>query len=99
MHRSFARGLFIWLAASSVNIAQADVTNTLPKIHVAPDGRTFTTEKGEPFVPFGVNYYRPGTGWAPQIWKQFDAEATRKDFDRMKSLGVNCVRVFLTYKS
>src|SRR4051794_1814936 len=55
--------------------------------------------KGEPFVPFGVNYYRPGTGWAPQIWKQFDAEATRKDFDRMKSLGVNCVRVFLTYKS
>ncbi len=71
----------------------------LPKIRIAPDGRTFETTEGRPFVPFGVNYYRPGTGWAPQIWKQFDPEATRKDFARMKELGVNCVRVFLTYRS
>ena len=47
----------------------------------------------------GVNYYRPGTGWAPQVWKKFDAEATRQDFARMKALGVNCVRVFLSYGS
>ena len=71
----------------------------LPKVRIAKDGRTFETAEGKPFVPFGVNYYRPGTGWAPQIWKQFDAEATRKDFARMKELGVNCVRVFLTYQS
>jgi hypothetical protein len=71
----------------------------LPKIRVAKDGRTFTSESGKPFVPFGVTYYRPGTGWAPQVWNQFDAEATRKDFARMKELGVNCVRVFLTYHS
>jgi hypothetical protein len=71
----------------------------LPKVVVAKDSRTFVTETGKPFVPFGVNYYRPGTGWAPQIWKQFDPEATRKDFARMKELGVNCVRVFLTYHS
>jgi hypothetical protein len=45
----------------------------LPKIRVAKDGRTFVTDEGKPFVPFGVNYYRPGTGWAPQIWKTFDA--------------------------
>jgi hypothetical protein len=42
---------------------------------------------------------RPGTGWAPQVWKQFDADATRQDFVRMKELGVNCVRVFLSYGS
>jgi hypothetical protein len=71
----------------------------LPKVRIAKDGRTFVTEDGKPFVPFGVNYYRPGTGWAPQIWKTFDADATRKDFARMKELGVNCVRVFLTYHS
>ena len=71
----------------------------LPKILVAKDNRTFVTESRKPFVPFGVNYYRPGTGWAPQIWKQFDPEATRKDFARMKELGVNCVRVFLTFHS
>jgi endo-1,4-beta-mannosidase len=46
-----------------------------------------------------VNYYRPGTGWAPQVWKQFDAEATRKDFVRLKQLGANCIRVFLTFQS
>ena len=73
--------------------------SSLPKVRVAPDGRTFATADGKPFVPLGVNYYRPGTGWAPQLWKQFDAEATRKDFARMKQLGVNCVRVFLTYGS
>jgi hypothetical protein len=71
----------------------------LPKVKVAKDGRTFVTEDGKPFVPFGVNYYRPGTGWAPQVWKRFDAEATRKDLARMKEMGVNCIRIFLTYHS
>src|SRR5690242_12465585 len=71
----------------------------LPKIKVAKDSRTFVTEAGAPFVPFGVTYYRPGTGWAPQVWKQFDAEATRRDFAQMKELGLNCVRVFLSYGS
>ena len=74
-----------------------DARARLPKVHVAPDGRNFVTANGERFVPFGVNYYRPGTGWAPQVWKKFDAEATRRDFARMKELGVNCVRVFLSY--
>ena len=56
-------------------------------------------DDGKPFVPLGINYYRPGTGWAPQLWKKFDADATRQDFARMRELGVNCVRVFLTYGS
>lgn len=71
----------------------------LPKVRVAPDGRGFVTADGQPFVPFGVSYYRPGTGWAPQVWKKFDAEATRRDFQRLHAMGGNCVRVFLTYAS
>jgi hypothetical protein len=71
----------------------------LPRILVAPGGRTFITERGRPFVPFGVSYYRPHTGWAPQLWKQFDAEATGRDFAKLKDLGANCVRVFLSYGS
>jgi hypothetical protein len=39
----------------------------LPKVRIGKDGRSFETEAGKPFVPFGVNYYRPGTGWAPQV--------------------------------
>ena len=79
--------------------AQRPPGGPLPKIALAADGRAFVTENGTPFVPMGVNYYRPGTGWPPQVWKKFDAEATRQDFARMKALGVNCVRVFLTYGS
>ncbi|MCC6492580.1 MAG: beta-galactosidase [Pirellulales bacterium] len=71
----------------------------LASIRIAGDGRGFETVAGKPFVPFGVNYFRPGQGWAPQLWKNFDAEATRHDFARMKQYGVNCVRVFLTYGS
>ena len=79
--------------------AESSKTNAaaLPRIRVGADG--LETEAGKPFVPFGLTYYRPGTGWAPQVWKQFDAEATRRDFVRMKELGVNCVRVFLSYGS
>jgi hypothetical protein len=71
----------------------------LPRIRIAPDGRSFVTEQGNPFVAFGVNYFRPGTGWAPKVWKAFDAEATRRDFERLKAMGANCVRVFLTFGS
>ena len=75
------------------------VQNRLPAIRLSPDGRSFQTENGKPYMPMGINYYRPGTGWAPQLWKQFDREATRQDFVRMKELGVNCVRVFISYGS
>src|SRR5208283_2722257 len=65
-----------------------------PKIRVDREHHRFLDATGKPFVPFGVNYYRPGTGWAPQLWKQFDAKATRRDFARLKRQGANVVRVF-----
>ncbi len=65
---------------------------------VAGDGRSFVAE-GKPYAPFGVNYYRPGTGWAPQVWKMFDPAATAADFEILRDLGANCVRVFLTFAS
>src|SRR5271165_5184437 len=88
----------LWIGHNAV-LAQPSASQRLPKIQIAMDGRSFRLENGKPFVPFGVTYYRPGTGWAPQVWKQFDPAATRQDFARMKGLGVNCVRVFLTYQS
>lgn len=90
-------------AATNLRSATADdqarPAARLPKVRVVPEDGTFQTADGRPFVPMGVNYYRPGTGWAPQVWKEFDPEATRQDFARIKELGVNCVRVFLTYGS
>jgi len=94
-----AVGLAAGIAISVCLAGEKAKRSPLPKIRIAADGRTFATADGKPFVPVGVNYYRPGTGWAPQLWKRFDAEATRADFARMKELGVTCVRVFLTYGS
>lgn len=96
------RGL-IWLLAvvglGSRAPAAHGQSPTLPAIRVAADRRTLETSTGRQFIPFGINYYRPGTGWAPQVWRQFDAAATREDLARLKSLGGNCLRVFLTYGS
>ncbi len=103
--RRLHHGLLVFFAvvwsglAASLASGDDEQQPVLPRIQVAPDDRTFQTEAAKPFVPLGVNYYRPGTGWAPQLWKQFDSEATRNDLARMKELGVNCVRVFLSYGS
>lgn len=70
----------------------------MERVRIAADGRGFAVG-GTPYVPFGVNYYRPGTGWAPQVWKTFDRAATAADFAILRDLGANCVRVFLTYGS
>src|SRR5579884_658922 len=99
VHRADAFAVLIAIIAILGTTAFAENGPLLPRIRVARNGHGFETEHGKPFVPFGVSYYRPGQGWAPQLWKKFDAEATRKDFARMKSLGVNCVRVFLSYSS
>lgn len=84
----------IALSSASLSCAAA-----LPKVSVSADGRGFTTAQGQPFVPLGVTWYRPGTGWAPQLWKKFDAEAARADLAKLHEMGANCVRVFLTYGS
>jgi hypothetical protein len=66
------------------------------KIHVDHARHGFVDSAGKPFVPFGVSYYRPGSGWAPQVWKKFDPEGMRRDFEELKRLGCNVVRVFVS---
>ncbi len=66
-------------------------------ISVSTDGKGFVEQSsGRPYVPFGTNYYDPNTGWAPKIWRQFDANRVTRHFEVMRDLGVNCARVFLT---
>jgi len=80
--------------------AQAQAAGApLPKVRIAADGRHFETADGRPFVPFGVNYYRPNTGWPPKIWNTFDAEATARHMALLNQYGGNCVRVFVTWGS
>lgn len=91
-------GAVFW-PRGAASAAEAVKRSSLPRVLVRPDGRGFVMEKGKPFVPFGLTYFRANTGWAPQVWKKWDAEATRQDFARMRKLGVNCVRVFLSFGS
>lgn len=101
MHARLSTSLLLGLGLALVPAPAppAAAAAPLPRIRVAATGHSFETDQGKSFVPIGINYFRPGTGWAPQVWKQFDASATREDFARLKQLGGNCVRVFLSYGS
>lgn len=66
----------------------------LPKVVIDGTKKTFIDSNGKPFVPCGVSYYRPDTGWPPQNWRKFDEEVVRRDFQRMRDMGLNVARIF-----
>jgi endo-1,4-beta-mannosidase len=92
--------LFVVTLVSAIGpglISSAAEGSKMEVIAVAPeDGGFVERDSGRPYIPFGTNYYDPHTGWAPKLWKQFDAEKVREHFRVMRELGVNCARVFLT---
>ena len=67
-------------------------------VKVAADGWNFE-RGGKPFHCTGVNYFPSDVGWAPQLWRQFDAEKTRRHFALMEETGIRVARVFLTWAS
>ncbi len=73
----------------------------MPFIEVAPAVRTAFRERGtgRPFVMVGVNYFDHRTGWAPKLWQQFDEQRVREQLTRIRGLGLNTIRVFLTLQS
>jgi endo-1,4-beta-mannosidase len=88
-----ATAIILWYPVTS----SATRHQEMELIKVAPDGRGFVElDSGHPYIPFGTNYYDPHTGWAPKLWRQFDAEKVRQHFRVMSGMGVNCARVFLT---
>jgi endo-1,4-beta-mannosidase len=86
------------LAAASLHVTGLGAEGSaMQLIVVAPDGQQFVErDSGRPYIAFGTNYYDPHTGWAPKLWRQFDAEKVRQHFRIMSELGANCARVFLT---
>lgn len=69
-------------------------------IRVAADNWSFEdSETGERFVPFGVNYFDPHTGFAPKLWQKFDAAKVKEHFRLLEGIGANVVRVFVTSAS
>jgi hypothetical protein len=69
-------------------------------VRVARDNWTLEeTETGDPFVPFGCNYYNAQTGWPPQVWGRFNRAAVKQDFRLMEDLGVNAIRLWLQWSA
>jgi hypothetical protein len=50
--------------ASHLNAVDVPAVGKLPRIRVDAANKGFVDANGERFVPCGVSYYRPGTGWA-----------------------------------
>jgi endo-1,4-beta-mannosidase len=90
-------GVAVLLGGATALAGATETSPALGLMAVRPDGQGFVEKpSGRPFTPFGVNYYDPNTGWAPKIWRQFDAHRVTRHFEVMRDLGVNCARVFLT---
>ena len=90
-------GLVVVLGGATTWAGSVQVGSKMGLITVSQNGKSFVEQSsGRPYVPFGVNYYDPNTGWAPKIWRQFDPNHVTRHFEVMHDLGVNCARVFLT---
>jgi len=70
-------------------------------IRVAHNGWTLEESRtGKPFIPIGCNYYDPAAnGWPPKIWKQFNKRRVSEHFKMMADLGINAIRVFISWAS
>lgn len=83
---------------ATLNVAPAA---EMPFIEVDPASTTAFRERGtgKPFVPVGLNYFDPDTGWAPKIWQRFDEQRVRRHLRLVAEQGFNTVRVFITLQS
>ncbi len=89
--------VLVGLAIGLSTISSAAEPSKMQLIVTKTDGRGFVErDSGCDYIVFGTNYYDPHTGWAPKIWRRFDAEKVRRHFQVMSGLGINCARVFLT---
>jgi len=67
-------------------------------IAISPDGKKFVYAKtGEPFVPYGVNYVQDSFDRHIEEYWRDEWNTVVEDFQEMKELGFNTVRIHLQY--
>lgn len=62
-----ARLLILAVVAAACGGADGAASAGPARIRVDAAKHGFVDAAGRPFMPCGVSYYRPGTGWAPQL--------------------------------
>jgi hypothetical protein len=84
------------IASAGIGGCSSPATTRMQLVAADPNGQRFIERQSkQTFVPFGVNYYDPNTGWPPKVWERFNPEQVTYQFGIMSKLGVNCARVFL----
>ncbi|MFD2574383.1 cellulase family glycosylhydrolase [Spirosoma soli] len=79
--------------AASMRIPKPTPTDQASFVQMAKNGFVVN---GKPFFPAGVNYYPQRSPWS-LFWKQFDANVINADFQRIRELKLNTVRVFVNF--
>lgn len=90
-------GLSILLLTVFSGIARPqESTNRLEAIRVSEDGKRFVgAQSGRTFVVWGVNYDHDDAGQLLEDYWEKDWERVAEDFDEIKALGANVVRIHL----
>ncbi len=93
--------VFPSLCFSSAALAQTDVNSSrqeLEAIRVADDGRSFVgAQTGKKFVAWGVNYDHDEQGRLIEDYWRDEWETVQADFEEIKLLGANVVRIHLQF--
>ncbi|MEA3212804.1 MAG: hypothetical protein QOE70_5861 [Chthoniobacter sp.] len=94
--RCFPRALFAVLTLAA---APATPAAGLEAVRLSPDGKSFVlAESGRPFRVWGVNYDHDSQGEHGRLLEDYwddEWETVRSDFQEMKELGTNVVRIHL----
>ena len=79
-------------------LASRSPAGELQHIQVAKEGKSFVfAESGKPFVPWGVNYDHDGEGRLIEDYWHDEWATVLEDFEEIKALGANVVRVHLQF--
>ncbi len=91
----FVRVTLTWLCC--VLPVAPVVGEELSWVRVADDGAGFVTESAIPFVPWGFNYDHDAGGRLLEDYWDDEWPVVESDFQEMKALGANVVRVHLQF--
>ncbi len=79
-------------------VCGAGPESSLPWITLSADKASFVTQPGnEAFRPWGVNYDHDQQGRLLEDYWQKEWQSVAGDFQEMKDLGANCVRIHLQF--
>ena len=98
--RTRCTGLAVWSILLGVVVsstaAEKTTPTTIPWVRVAQDNRSFVLHpSGQPFAPWGLNYDHDEQGRLLEDYWEKEWPKVEADFQEMKHLGANVVRVHL----